>query len=253
VVSHIVVTTIFDLSSSFDTPYPGTKISFVTPVKKLSLLLILVFTLSGLLSCVRPSQVHEQIVTSGTNNPPPVSPAPAATPEERSELPSTEIKDLHLPPSEDYPVAKSDMFKGKPAVPALDTRRARMYKTVITEGAKEGPDFAGRYTVVTWGAGMGNFSMVVVDAKTGKLFYPPFESVSRAAYGLPIEGADGNPAYKLESRLVAISGCPGKEYEGCSNFAKDGLYIYDFKNGRFKLVRFVKNDDFEKAARQSNK
>jgi hypothetical protein len=88
--------------------------------------------------------------------------------------------------------------------------------------------------------------MVVVDAKTGKLFYPPFESVSLAAYGLPIEGADGNPAYKLESRLFAFTGCPGKEYEGCPDWSKEGLYIYDFNNGRFKLVRFVKKEALSK-------
>lgn len=120
-----------------------------------------------------------------------------------------------------------------------------MYKTVITDGAKEGPNFAGRYSVVTWGAGMGSFSVAVVDAKTGKMFYPPFESVSLARYGFPMEGAEGNPAYKLESRLFAFIGCPGKEYTGCPDRSKNGLYIYDFNNERFKLVRFVKNADLE--------
>jgi len=208
--------------------------------------MVLILTLSGLVSCRVETSTNHWNTANVTPIPTPAP--PAATPEPTTQPAPVDVKALHLPASKDYPVAKGDMFKGTPAVPVLQGKRARMYKTVITNGAKEGPDFAGRYTVVSWGAGMGNFSMVVVDAKTGKLFYPPFESVNHAAYGLPIEGADGNPAYKLESRLFAFNGCPGKEYEGCSNWAKEGLYIYDFNNGRFKLVRFVKKADFENGA-----
>jgi len=215
-------------------------------VKRFFLPVVIVFTLSGLLSCAESGRVDNHTTALNTGNLPTPLPSPAATPEATPERTSVDIRNLRLPASDDYPVAKSDVFKGTPAVPVLQGKRARMYKTVITNGAKEGPDFAGRYTVVTWGAGMGNFSMVVVDAKTGKLFYPPFESIGLAAYGLPIDGAEGNPAYKLESRLFAFSGCPGKEYEGCPDRAKEGLYIYDFNNGRFKLVRFVKKADFEK-------
>lgn len=219
-------------------------------MKKIYLPAILVFALSGLFSCAGPSRADNQVTAPTPSNLPAPSPTPAAAPEVIASDPpvSEEIKALKLPASEDYPVAKSDMFKGTPAAPVLVGKRARMYKTVITSGAREGPDFAGRYTVVTWGAGMGNFSMVVVDAKTGKLFYAPFESVSLARYGLPIEGAGGNPAYKLGSRLFAFYGCPGKEYTGCPDRNKDGIYIYDFNNGRFKLVRFVKSADLENGA-----
>jgi hypothetical protein len=87
----------------------------------------------------------------------PIRTPSAVTPDATPPPEPDDIKALHLPASEDYPAAKSDMFQGTPAVPVLQGKRARMYKTVITDGVKEGPDFAGRYTVVTWGAGLGNF------------------------------------------------------------------------------------------------
>ena len=66
------------------------------------------------------------------------------------------------PRSEDYPVLKSEMYKGKPAPVMLYSKRARLYRTVLREGAKEGPNFAGHYTIVTWGAGLGVFSMAEI-------------------------------------------------------------------------------------------
>src|SRR5258708_1266359 len=71
------------------------------------------------------------------------------------------------PRSEDYPVPKCEMHEGRPAPVLLDSKRARSYRTVLREGAKKGPNFAGHYTIVSWGAGLGVFSMAVVDAKTG--------------------------------------------------------------------------------------
>ncbi len=155
-------------------------------------------------------------------------------------------KKLDLPLPEDFPVSKGEVFSGKPAKPILADKRARNYRTAITEGVSRGPNFAGRYTVVSWGAGMGNFSMVVVDARSGRIYFPPFESVSRAGYFQL--GADEPPSFRLDSRLFVFMGCPGKEYEGCSNWDREGFYIYRFDDGRFKLLRFVKRDEFEAAS-----
>lgn len=174
------------------------------------------------------------------------NPAPTPPLEEKPSVPFNELAaKLHLPLPEKYPVSKGEMFSGTPASPILTEKRARYYRTVIGERSKSGPNFAGHYTVVTWGAGLGNFSIVVVDARTGKMFFPPFESVSRASY-FEIDNNDP-PGYRIDSKLFAFLGCPGKEYEGCSNWDKDGFYVYSFEHERFKLLKFVKRDEFEQA------
>lgn len=147
-----------------------------------------------------------------------------------------------LPRSEDFPVKSSDIFTGKPASPHLIEPRAKRYRTVITQAVERGPNFAGRYTIVGWGAGMGNFSMAVADAKTGRIYFPPFESVSRASYGLHFDGEPSNPAFRKESRLFAFFGCPGKEDMGCEDWSKYGLHVYSFDNGKFNLEKFVFHD-----------
>ena len=160
-------------------------------------------------------------------------------------------KQQKLPRSEDFPVKKSEMFSGTPAKPILTEKRARYYRTVLREGAERGANFAGHYTVLTWGAGMGNFSIAVIDARTGKIYFAPFESVSRAGYDLSFNGEpEMNPAFRVDSKLFAFTGCPGKEYEGCSDWDKDGFYLYSFNNGRFKLERFVKRDILENALKK---
>jgi hypothetical protein len=113
-----------------------------------------------------------------------------------------------------------------------------MYRTVLREGAGKGPNFAGRYTVVTWGAGLGAFSMAVVDAKTGSVYFPPFEEVSSSDYGLPYVDAGNNPAWRINSKLFALAGVPnGKDNQG------EGMYLYVFDKGRFRLVHFIRNDE----------
>jgi hypothetical protein len=45
--------------------------------------------------------------------------------------------------------------------------------------------------------------------------------------------------------LIALSGCPGKEYAGCTDWDKEGIYLYSFENEQFILRKFVKHSDFE--------
>ena len=94
-----------------------------------------------------------------------------------------------LPRFESYPV--SSTFRGKPApVNLRGHSRAKIYRTVLREGAKEGPNFAGHYTVVMWGCGSDCMEVAVVDAKTGRVYFAPFTVT-------PSMGAD----YGINSKL----------------------------------------------------
>jgi len=142
-----------------------------------------------------------------------------------------------LPRSEDYAVPRNERYRGKTATVVLGSKRARLYRTVLREGAKRGPNFAGHYTIVTWGAGLATFSMAVVDAKTGRVYFPPFEEVGGSSYGLPYLDKGDNPAWRIDSKLFAFVGMP--DWDPSKG---EGMYLYTFNRGRFRLIRFIRND-----------
>jgi hypothetical protein len=80
-----------------------------------------------------------------------------------------------LPRFSDFPVQST--YRGRPAPAQLTSRFDHRFQTVIRKGADEGPNFAGHYTVVIWGCGTSCAQFVIVDASSGTVYDPPFESV----------------------------------------------------------------------------
>jgi hypothetical protein len=154
-----------------------------------------------------------------------------------SGMPCTAGDWAHIPKPEDYPVSR--VFDGKAVDPVLDTKEARLFRTTIRRGAKQGPDFAGHYTVVTWGCGMDSYQLVVVDAESGKVWFPPFGCMTLAGgFGIPLpeEKTFPNPAYLKNSRLLVIVGVEDSH----AAKAKDrSARFYVFDDGKFKLVYTV--------------
>ncbi|OJW49161.1 MAG: hypothetical protein BGO67_11425 [Alphaproteobacteria bacterium 41-28] len=75
-----------------------------------------------------------------------------------------------LPDFSQFPVSKEEMLKGKPAPIKLSSYEgAKTYKTKLKEGAKEGPNFAGHYTIVSFGCGTQCQDNWLIDAKTGQI------------------------------------------------------------------------------------
>lgn len=109
-------------------------------------------------------------------------------------------------PFNQYPV--SSIYHGKPAPAQPRSADALRFRTVITEGAKKGPNFAGHYTVVEWGCGAACASFAIVDALTGRVFLP--------SYSVGFESSDGQfyqesgLHYQLDSSLFVIQGAPGQ-------------------------------------------
>ena len=67
------------------------------------------------------------------------------------------------------------VFKGKPAAPLLVRPEERRFRTVLREGAKEGANFAGHYTVVEWGCGTECWQAAIIDAETGRVYPSPLK------------------------------------------------------------------------------
>lgn len=140
----------------------------------------------------------------------------------------------HAPKFSDFP--KKISFKGKPAPVRIEGREARMFRSILRDGAKNGPDFAGHYTVVVWGCGADSFSLAVVNACDGKVYFPPFRCITLAGGydALSIEGKEvDNPAYRQDSHLLIFAGAEDKP----SVKPEDrSVQFWVFRDGRFRLA-----------------
>src|SRR5262245_20119226 len=68
-----------------------------------------------------------------------------------------------------------DTFLGRAArVDLTSDTAARRFRTVLREGARGGPNFAGAFTVVTWGCGTECRQLAIVSARTGAVYFAPF-------------------------------------------------------------------------------
>lgn len=140
-----------------------------------------------------------------------------------------------VPRFEQYP--STDTFHGKPVLPILRTQSNRVFRTRIREAAKTGPNFAGRFTIGTWGCGSACLSMVTIDAKTGFVHDGPFGILGHFYFGKYYGDTPEKEApfleYRLNSRLLVVRGCPEDQAEKC------GTYFYEWNGRTLKLLRMI--------------
>lgn len=71
--------------------------------------------------------------------------------------------------------ALGDSYDGKIAEVDLNSHPdARMFRTALWEGVKNGPNFAFYYTIVMWGCGSECHDFAIVDVRDGKVYFPDF-------------------------------------------------------------------------------
>jgi len=76
-----------------------------------------------------------------------------------------------------------EKFTGTPAPVVLSRPEDRRFRTMLRNGAKDGPNFAGHFTVVQWGCGTNCLSGAIVDAKTGQVYQLPSDGKSHFESG----------------------------------------------------------------------
>jgi hypothetical protein len=77
----------------------------------------------------------------------------------------------HPPRFEEFPVTEKWQ---PPAAPVqLTTRSERMFKTNLTKASKQPPEFAGHFSIASWGCGSVCMASAFVDLKTGEVIPPP--------------------------------------------------------------------------------
>lgn len=139
-----------------------------------------------------------------------------------------------LPRYEDFPVSK--IFRGKPARPLLARNpQARNFRTRLKEGALKGPNFAGHYTIVTWGCGSGCQQLAIIDAQTGRVYFP--KALSTAIYSMMTTPDEAGLKYRLNSKLLVLVGWPNEDAD-TENLA--GTFYYKWEKNDLKLIHAVK-------------
>ena len=134
-----------------------------------------------------------------------------------------------IPRFEDFPARAS--FQGRPAPVSLSSRQARQFRTVLREGAKQGPNFSGHYTIVEWGCGANCLAFAVVNARTGYVYFPSFKLYD-GLMEMPEKLKTAQPDhYRLDSRLVV--GYGSAKYSG------KGMHYYRWDGRRFRLIQSV--------------
>jgi hypothetical protein len=100
-----------------------------------------------------------------------------------------------------------EIFTGTPAtVDLASDPRAGTFRTRLRRGAAEGPNFAGHYTIVTWGCGTDCQVTAVVDARTGRVAFAPFTAYSGTAFRLDSRLLIENPRRPEDEGLPAAEG-----------------------------------------------
>ena len=143
------------------------------------------------------------------------------------------VQGKSLPRFEDFPAREK--FMRKPAPVRLLGRKARTFRTALRRGAAAGPNFAGHYTVATWGCGTFMCTgFAIINARTGDVYFPPkIQNVSLAW----LDQEEQVPMkYKRNSRLLVLIG----EVMFDDGSTKKGKYFYLWQNNKLKLIRSAK-------------
>ena len=139
------------------------------------------------------------------------------------------------PRFDSYPAA---VYAGVNAKPRLDP--GEEYRTRIRQWAVEKPNFAGHYILANWGCGTECLMIVIIDAKTGKVFHPGgVMSVSAnqvhddLMVGEPKWPNTGPLKFRANSRLLVLLGAPEEDEK------RRGISYFVWRNDELSLVRFV--------------
>lgn len=117
-------------------------------------------------------------------------------------------------------------------------KNARMFRTNLREAAKGGVNFAGHYTIATWGCGTNCTESGVIDQRNGRVFFPrQLEGVGNglAAWSDDLETL----VFKPESNLLILNGLVGGSDLNYTN-PKQGIHYLLWNGSTFREVKFVK-------------
>jgi hypothetical protein len=143
------------------------------------------------------------------------------------------------PSFEDYSV-----FTWRGKVAPLNLRShplARKYRTLLRQQVKEeGVNFAGQYTLATVGCGTGCSISAIIDARTGRAFFPN-ELLGWTGIVGDYDPPEGEEpwTYRSGSTLLRLIGRPNIGKVGEERYGPSGIYYYEWNKKRLRLVKFT--------------
>ena len=121
----------------------------------------------------------------------------------------------------------------RPAPPNVKSGRAYLYRTVIKQGAKLGPNFADHYTIIRIGCGAATTCLAIVDTKTGNVYFPPkLNSVEALLVDTGKINVD-TLNYRRDSRILVVVGSPNEK------IGRAGISYYTWQSEKLNLIRFI--------------
>jgi hypothetical protein len=112
---------------------------------------------------------------------------------------------------------------------------ANMFRTNLRNAAKEGVNFAGHYILTTWGCGTNCSQSAIIDARTGRVFFP--RELAGAGFGFCELPDDTEPIVsQADSRLLLLNGFKGGDLN--LENAPCGIYYLEWTGTKFKQVKF---------------
>lgn len=130
----------------------------------------------------------------------------------------------------DYPI--TNIYTGKPAKLNLaSNKNARSFKTRLNEGLQDGVNFAGSYSIVTWGCGTECMAGAMVNVQTGQVIDLPevgFEQGIQKDSALYVVNPNPDePAINPATGEADIDYETGKPYPRYPSYAETNYYQWN--------------------------
>lgn len=121
-----------------------------------------------------------------------------------------------------------EIYKGKHAAVDFSSHpEAKTWRTMLINAAKKGSNFAGHYTVAMWGCGASCTAFAIIDAITGKVYFPT--TLSHVSWSGWREKEYGLK-FRIDSDLLIVYGSPNEE-------DKKGTFYYKWENNDLQLIK----------------
>jgi len=136
-----------------------------------------------------------------------------------------------IPTFEKYPVAeKSGNYSAD--LDLTSHPRAKIFKSVLSSAYSKGPNFAGHYTVATWGCGSPCQLVAVMNHEDGKVFFLPHSTQVGSDFKLDSNLFITNPPEVLDEYRAEAE----KHYSPLMSWEKFSSEYYKWENDRFVLI-----------------
>ena len=110
---------------------------------------------------------------------------------------------------------------------------------------EHGVNFAGHYTFASVGCGTGCSISAIIDARNGRAFFPAeLEGWTSIIGDSRLSEEEENWVYRPDSRLLRLVGRPNIGRGNEERHGAGGIYYYEWRNNRLRLVRFIPHGSY---------